>query len=124
MPGAGSKLVKRHHRSRPRIDDLAAHTEIGQHAFERGRVFLQNFVADGGATEFARLTEKIERRQNIAAVRAACRPCGRTRLARGARRGRRLIGVFVVVLLLRFASVRSAVEARLDPPLRSGGAAP
>ena len=43
--GRGLELVERDHRARPRIDDLAAHAEIAEHALERGGVRLQRFGA-------------------------------------------------------------------------------
>ena len=36
--GRGLEFVERHHRAGARIDDLAAHAEIAEHAFERGGV--------------------------------------------------------------------------------------
>ena len=116
--GCRLQLVKCHHRPRPRIDDLATHAEIGQHAFKRRRVRFQQIIADSGAGAFARLAQKIERRQNITAVRAARWPCDGARLARGARRGFRLVDFFVVKFIFFGSGSRPAVKTRFDPTRR------
>ena len=83
--GRGLEFVERDHRAGPRIDDLAAHAEIAEHAFERRGVFLQGFAAHGGAADLARLRQQFERRQLIAAARPA--RLRRARFARCARLG-------------------------------------
>ena len=65
--GRGLELVERHHRARPRIDDLAAHAEIVEHAFERGGVGLQRFRAERRAPDRLRHGEQIERRELVTA---------------------------------------------------------
>ena len=74
---AGRRLefVERDHRPGPRIDDLAAHAEIAEHAFERRGVFLQGFAADGGAADLL----------GASAVRAAADRSRRDRRGFGAR---------------------------------------
>jgi len=86
---------KRHHRAGPCIDDLAAHAEIAEHAFERGGVILQHLGADGGAAALARRRQQFERRQNIAAAGTA--RFRRPRLSH-ARRGFGVVGICLVVL--------------------------
>ena len=49
--GCGLELVERDHRARPGIDDLAAHAEVAEHAFERGGIGLQRIVAEHRASD-------------------------------------------------------------------------
>ena len=51
--GRGLEFVERHHRAGPRVDDLAAHAEVFEHAFERGRVGLQRFLRSARRGRFA-----------------------------------------------------------------------
>jgi hypothetical protein len=53
-PRRGLEFVERYDRPGPRIDDFAADAEIGQHAFERDSVLLQDFARHGGPADFAR----------------------------------------------------------------------
>ena len=69
--GRGLELVERDHRARPRIDDLAAHAEIAEHAFERGGVVLERLGAERGAPGRLRRGQEVERRQLIAAATGA-----------------------------------------------------
>ena len=52
--GRRLQLVERDHRPGPRIDDLAAHAEIGEHAFERGRRFPGSPPRSGSSARLAR----------------------------------------------------------------------
>src|SRR4029077_4064381 len=99
------EFVERHYRTRPRIDDFATHAEIGQYAFERDSVLLQDFTRHGGAANPARRIEEFERRKHIA---AAGTPRPRARLAYP----RRL--VFLVIGLFVALGVRDRAKARFD----------
>ncbi len=118
----GLELVERDHRAGPRIDDLAAHAEVAEHAFERGGVGLQRVGAQHGAAGAFRRSQELERRQHIAAERPA-------RLRRGLGLARRARGVFLLlfVLVLLFLLVHprlqrgagAIVEARFGRAPRS-----
>ena len=72
--GCGLKLIERHDRPRPRIDNLATHTEIRQHMFKGGCVLPYSLHARRGA--FGRLwrCEQIERGQLVSVGGLAIRP--------------------------------------------------
>ncbi len=114
------ELVERDHRSRPRIDDLAAHAEVAEHAFERGGVGLQRVGAQhargrcSSARRGARAGAAHSRRSTCALAR--CAAFG----LRGARRGL-LVFILVVVLRVEVRLQRGAgafVEARLGAGIR------
>ncbi len=123
--GRGFELVERDDRARPRVDDLAAHAEIVQHAFERGGVLLQRFRAGRKALDRLGGRQQPERGQHVTARGLAC---GRTR--RGSRRlGRRdpqrpALAVLVLILVV-LVVVRGRFGLRHDPRLdpRAGCAA-
>src|SRR5438270_2657077 len=59
-----------------RIDDLAAHAEIAQHAFKRARVLLDRFSRECRAVDRTRCGEQRERGKLIAALALGRRPRG------------------------------------------------
>src|SRR4029077_14680173 len=103
--GRRLQLVERDDRAGPRIDDLAAHAEIAEHALERGRVLLQRLHA--GRETLLRLGggEQSQRRRLVAARRLARSGLrgGARRLARRrhAQRAARLVLVFVLFAFVR-----------------------
>ncbi len=112
--GCGLELVERHHRPRPRIDDLAAHAEIAEHAFERGRVGLDRLHAGREAVGRLGRREITERGQLVAVGGFARRRArGRFRgLARRDLEARSALVVFVLVVLV--VRRRPRHETRLD----------
>ncbi len=116
--GRRLQLVERHHRARPRIDDLAAHAEIAEHAFEPRRVLLDLAGAQRRALAGARRRQQIKRRAfgsrptsgaRASPARAACAPAALPPRHRPRPRRR------------RSASRRRIGETRLDPAARDGG---
>ena len=82
--GRGLELVERDHRAGPRVDDLAAHAEILQHAFERRGGLLDRFRARREAVGWlaarrAASASAADSRRSSAAARLRA-----ARLARGA----------------------------------------
>ncbi len=109
--GRGLQFVKRDHRTRPRIDDLALDAEILKHAFERLGVFLDFVIIRRGALAGARRRQKRQRRQRISAGPASRRPG--TGAARGARPRRCLVILVVELLPVHFRAFRSC-QTRLQ----------
>ena len=111
---AGRRLefVERDHRAGPRIDDLAAHAEIAEHAFQRRGVGVDDVLRHGRALGGALHRQQIQRRQGEAGAGLA-----RGRLRRGggalARRGRLVLGVF-----LFFVGSRRRLRAPCSAPAR------
>ena len=101
--GRGLELVERDDRAGARVDDLAAHAEVLQHAFQRLRALLDRFRARREAVGRLRHGEQRQLGQLIAAVRALGGL--RTRGLAHAR-GRGLF--LVLVFLVRFARARRA----------------
>src|SRR6185437_16384472 len=63
--GGGLELVKRHDRTGPDFDDLAADAEILEHRFEEARVLLQGLLVDRGSACRWHFREQLERRQHL-----------------------------------------------------------
>ena len=66
----GLELVERDHRARMRVDDLAAHAEIAEHAFERARVLLNRLV--GELLTVARASARSGARARAVRSRPSC----------------------------------------------------
>ena len=64
--GRGFEFVERDHRAGARIDDLAAHAEIAEHAFEHGGVGVDHVFRQRGALGYFLRGQQIERRQHEA----------------------------------------------------------
>ena len=112
----GFELVKRDDRTRPRIDDLAAHAEIAEHAFECGAVLADRLRADRGALAGPRYAQKIERRQGVAVRAAPHRLRRRPRFLRGG--DRHFVGILRFVRFVAGGRWRGFSEMRFDPLAR------
>ena len=82
--GRGLQFIERDDRAGTRVDDLAAHAEVLQHAFQRLRALLDRFRARREAVGRLRHRQKRQFGKLIAAVRALgglgdARPCARAR---------------------------------------------
>ena len=76
------ELVEGDHRARTAVDDLAAHAEIAENPFERGGIGRERVGAEHRTSLRLGRGEQLERRQHVAAARAALR--ARPRRARRA----------------------------------------
>ena len=63
VPGAGSKLIKRHDRAGANVDDLTLDVEVPQHVFERRGILLQHLDRHVRAVPDLRFRQKIEIRK-------------------------------------------------------------
>ena len=114
------EFVERDHRTRPRVDDFAAHAEVFQHVFERAGIGL-DLVFRQRRAGCARHREQIERRQYKAAGRLArlCRRGGACARGRARHRNRALV-VFLLVIVFVFELIGFRIcirrKSRLDPP--------
>ena len=124
--GRGLEFVERDDRARARVDDLAAHAEVAQHAFQRRRRFPGSIPGSArtcrstwaAASSFS--VGKLDSRRSVCAGfarRAAC--------ARAARLRRDLVVLFVLVLVVFVASRwrrRRAARTRSRGDTRGVGA--